>query len=160
MNCFPESNPDIEQTQTTAGASNKAMSDEGTQVGVREQKAIVSPFRVPGENDKKHTHGGTEEDKKQDSEPVSPKSPATMQVAGRGRIILQCRVGRGRRSQPYRLCMAIFKGYFGIRNHAALPFVVDSAGVAKGLTRAPRSKTKPILAFYDFRALMRSATSR
>ena len=59
------------------------MSDEGTQVRVREQKAIVSPFRVPGKNDKKHAHGGTEEDKKQDPEPVCPKSQATVQVAGR-----------------------------------------------------------------------------
>jgi len=75
------------------------MSDEGTQVRVREQEAIVSPFGVPGKNDKKHADRGTEEHKKQDSEPVRPKFQPTVEMAYGRRIIRQDSVSRGRSAE-------------------------------------------------------------
>jgi len=85
---FPETYPNIEQTQAAAQAAKEASGDERAKPGKREQKIIVGPLRGPGQDHEQDAGDGTNQYEKEYGSPVQPELQAT---AG-----LRCGV-RGRR---------------------------------------------------------------
>ena len=155
VNCFPESDPDIEHSQAAAKAANKAVGNERPQSGRCEQEVVVRPFRTPGQDHQKHTHGGAEKNEQQYQDAVQPElkpcaaDPGSLRPVHSG---VSRNFASGTRMEPCR-------GRIWSCGHIALPWVVHATGRCSS-ARAPKSRRKPIVPFYDFRALMRSATSR
>jgi len=73
VNCFPKSDPDIEQSQAAAQAANKTVGNKGPQSGRTEQKVVVRPFRPPGQDQEKNSHGGANKYQQQNQNAVQPK---------------------------------------------------------------------------------------
>src|SRR5580704_8734191 len=69
---LPETNPNIEQAQAAAKATEKTVGDHGTQSGEREQEVIIGPLRSPRKNDEQDTSNGTHQNKKKNRGAMHP----------------------------------------------------------------------------------------
>ena len=73
---FPESDPDIKQSQAAAQAAHKTVGDECAKSGRAEQKMVVGPLRPPGQDDQKNPYRGAEKNEQQYQDPVQPELKA------------------------------------------------------------------------------------
>src|SRR5438445_7936048 len=112
---------------------------------------IVNPFRSPRKEDQQYTRSGAYEDEHQDSQASHPElnTCVAMGFGILGRFIEH--PSTMRQFTPQRAGHLI-KRNVGIGVHALPP--------RKRAHRVRRFESRPIRPFYDFRALMRSATSR
>jgi hypothetical protein len=149
--CLPESDPDIENAQTAANSANEATGKDVTQTGVGKKKVVVGPLRPPGHDYQEDADARAQEYKEQYRNAVQPERDARI-VGIHFLSYLQSGWGKsgGRNSTQWRI---------GIRGHAALLACAGDMSCGADLRRAPVEK-RPIATFYDFRAFMRSATSR
>src|SRR5260370_37035429 len=69
---LPETDPDIEQAQAAAQASEEAVGNHGAESGKREQQVVVGPLRGPGKNDEQHSSHSTDQAKKKDGDAMHP----------------------------------------------------------------------------------------
>src|SRR5579863_840309 len=70
---FPESNPNVQHTQTAANSAHKSVGDKCPQRRIHQQQTIVGPLRPPGKNNQQHTDDGTDEYKQQYRDPMQPE---------------------------------------------------------------------------------------
>src|SRR5580693_1056525 len=125
---------------------------------------VVGPFRSPGKNHEKHTYNGTDQPEHQHSNPMQPELDTHVAVSA---MLLWRYFYRGsgavsafRRRQlcpqrAWRNCL----GCIRIRSHRTLLRSLSVAGRVLPKHIPSVRKWKPIRTFYDFRVLMRSATS-
>ena len=83
VNCFPESDPDIKQSQAAAQAAHKTVGDECAKSGRAEQKMVVGPLRPPGQDDQKNPYRGAEKNEQQYQDPVQPELKAASEARTR-----------------------------------------------------------------------------
>jgi hypothetical protein len=50
VNRLPESDPDVEPSQTAANAADKAAGYKGPQPGISQQQMVIRPLGPPGQN--------------------------------------------------------------------------------------------------------------
>jgi len=165
VKCFSESDPDIKDSQPAADSANEAVGNECPQSRVCHQQMVVGPFRSPGKNHEKHAYNGTDQPEHQHSNPMQPKLDTHVAVSSLllGWYLYGCSgtIPAFRRRQ---LCpQRAWRNYLGcirIRSHRTLLRRLSVAGrdLPKHIPSVRR--WKPIRTFYDFRVLMRSATSR
>jgi hypothetical protein len=60
MNGLPESQPEIQNTQSAGQAAHEAAGNEIAQAGPSQQKRVISPPGGPGQNDQQHAKRGTQ----------------------------------------------------------------------------------------------------
>ena len=132
VNCFRESNPDVEYPQPAADPADKAVGDECAQSRRRHQKMVVHPFRSPGKNHKKDAYNGTDQPERQYRNPMQPELQAHITASfgtprrylhSRRRSITAIR-GRQLRQRAWSNCL----GCIRIRCHRLLPKSVRVAG--------------------------------
>jgi hypothetical protein len=58
-----ETDPDIEQAQTAADATEEAVGNHSAERRKREQQIVVSPLGSPRQNDEQDSRDGTDQDK-------------------------------------------------------------------------------------------------
>jgi hypothetical protein len=81
VNGFRESNPDVKNSEAGAEPTHKTVGDKCSQSRIRHQKAVVRPFRSPGENYKKHAYDGADQAEHQHRNPMQPKLNACIAVS-------------------------------------------------------------------------------
>jgi hypothetical protein len=72
MESFPESDPDVEQAETTAQPAEKTGSDETTYDGILQQEIVIHPLRSPRKDYKQNSGHGTDQDEKKNRRAVQP----------------------------------------------------------------------------------------
>ena len=60
---LPETDPDIEQAQTAADATEEAVGNDSAKRRKREQQVVVSPLGSPRQNDEQDSGDGTDQNK-------------------------------------------------------------------------------------------------
>jgi hypothetical protein len=159
---LPEANPNIEQAQAATKTTKEAVRDYGAKSGKREQEVIIGPLGGPRENDEQNSSYGTDQNKKKNRRTMHPD----LQGAGTwvsftlvGRV-QKCRAALSLRCRGVRsLASSLGKG--GRVRHRWLR--KEKAGKAPLFAPGPgwnKLGRKAIELFYDFKALIRSATSR
>jgi hypothetical protein len=166
MEGFPEADPDVEQTQTAAQATKKSGGDQSSKPGIGKQKVVVGPLGSPRQNQQQNPGHGTNQHEKEDGRAMQPKLHAAVRLrrqAGRWRV------EQGRAGVSLRCCGLRGRGWPILDRSLRIshsPLRCRRAEVVRGWRMASPSAarrkygTKPIGLFYDFRGLMRSATSR
>jgi len=69
---LPKADPDIQQSEAAAQATEKAICDQSAETGVGEQQIVIGPFGRPRQNDEQNTGHGAYQDKEEDRGPVKP----------------------------------------------------------------------------------------
>ena len=165
VKCFSESYPDIKDSQPAADSANEAVGNECPQPRVCHQQMVVGPFRSPGKNHEKHTYNGTDQPEHQHRNPMQPKLETHIVVSavllgryldGRSGTVPVFRRRQLCPQRAWRNCL----GCIRIRSHRTLLRSLSVAGRVLPTHVPSVRKWKPIRTFYDFRVLMRSATSR
>ena len=62
---FPEADPDVENSQSTAEATKESAGYCGTQIGETLEKIVVGPFRAPGQQEQQYTGSCADENEGQ-----------------------------------------------------------------------------------------------
>ena len=172
---LPESYPDVEQAEPTTDTAKKTMGHYDLQCRIRKQQSVICPFWSPGQNDQQHSCDRTDQYKQKNGDAMHPELKS---IGPTGRIRLHWTCERA----SLRWKRTILAGLAGIAegggiDHSlplrslALRFPSDTGtpesrhrlwtGITcRGITVEDNLGAKPIGLFYDFRALMRSATSR
>jgi hypothetical protein len=145
VNSFPESQPQIQNTQSAGQTPHEAAGNEVAQPWPGQKKRIIGPARRPRKNNQQHAKRGAQGDEQQRAEAKKPyfhgcrssmrsSHRGSWGVRGNGMRLARCGRGRSRRLE------------------------------AQYATPDPRllhaRPFKSIWLFYGLRALMRSATSR
>ena len=73
VECLPETDPDVEQSQPAAETAEKSVSYDGAQCREGKQQVVVRPLGRPGQNDQQHPCHGADQDKQKDGRPVHPQ---------------------------------------------------------------------------------------
>ena len=76
VNCFPKSDPDIQQSEAAAKAANKTVGDKRPQSRRADQEVVIGPFRPPGEDKEQDSHGRASKHQQQDENAAQPKLKA------------------------------------------------------------------------------------
>ena len=158
MHCFPEADPDVYQSQAAGDPTYEAAGHQFLQRGITDHQAVMRPLISPGEDHQDDSERSAEEDEGQHQQPVPPE-PARRccwlelapQSGQTGRSIGKLGVyeGPGVALQWHpRVC-----------GHAALRKPGGPKRNCPG-ARPPSLRVRSIWQFYDFRAFIRSATSR
>ena len=72
MDGFPESQPEIQNTQSAGQAAHETTGNEVAQIGRGQQKWIVGPLRGPGKDNQQHTKRGTNRHQQQGTNSQKP----------------------------------------------------------------------------------------
>jgi hypothetical protein len=164
VNGFPESDPDIEHSQPADYSSHKPIGDNRTEPRVTQQEPIVRPLGMPRKDYKQHSHPGAHEHEYQYQDPVHPE----IQQLRFDPIAISRRaaVTRGRTDIAgfKRFGRPVLQRSLRVRNHAFFPVarreLTCEAAMGRRPAPSPGCALGHIPTFYDFNALMRSATSR
>src|SRR5579885_1250731 len=159
MDGFGETDPDVEQAQAAAHAAAESVGEKSAYAGLAQQEGIVGPLLGPGQHDQQDAGRGADKDKQQHQQAVHPSPAGGGERGNRGGFGVEVRgrrgFGRGRRSQTRRSGKAGARRSGGIAHQAGPRRSGDETLARGGVIRS-----KSIRVFYDFRALMRSPTSR
>jgi hypothetical protein len=170
---LPEADPDIEQSKAAAETSEEPVIHHRAQAGIREQEVVVSPLRRPREDDEQYASHCTNQDKEKDRNAVHPELDG-VRAGRRSQFfwrIENCRGPLGLRPGRFRQLAGRTGEKRGVGHSfgpragepCARPIPGETAWRRRWRARSPERRrlvTKPIEIFYDFRALMRSETSR
>ena len=160
---LPEADPDIEQAQAAADAAEEAVGDDAAQAGKREQQVVVGPLRGPGR--------------------MMRSTPATALIRTKRKTEMRCiqswmpvgaaaeavaRADREVRSECWRRTLvpaALEEVETGVGSvmlcrPPAGDYSETGSPAARMNPERRKLGTESIGLFYDFRALMRSETSR
>jgi len=133
VNCFRESNPNVEYPQPAAQPADKAVGNQCAQPRIRHQQMVVRPLWSPGKNHQKHTYDGADQPERERRNPMQPEFDAHIAASfGRPWRHFHCRrrsiaalLGRQLRSQWAGWnCL----GCVRIRRHRVLLTSVSVAG--------------------------------
>jgi hypothetical protein len=69
---FPESHPQVQNTQPAGHAAHEAAGDEVAQTGRAQQERIIGPLGRPGQNDQQHAKRGTHGHEQQSANAQKP----------------------------------------------------------------------------------------
>src|ERR1700756_5602293 len=153
VNRFGEADPDVEQPEPAAEPAEKAVGYQGPQVGITQQEGVVGPLGGPGKNNQQHSRGSTDKHEQQHQQTMKPDLPPRETFGSRGlvhRYDVRLRLGSEPRSS--RQATSLRRG--GVRHQAGLRREKGNGDFGK------ETRSAVIQTFYDFRARMRSPTSR
>src|SRR6185437_14901165 len=158
VNGRAESNPHIEHSQSAAQPAREAAGDPGAHRRMSEEEIIVRPLRPPGNDEHEHAHGGAKKNEEKDVRPMKPELRSSVGNEGRRRSRrMIARNGLCRLTSSFSL---IFRGQSIARRRHARPPELHSADIFL-FSSVPRGMDlQRMQLFYDFKALMRSDTSR
>src|ERR1700693_572253 len=77
---LPETNPNIEQSQTAAEATEETIGHHGAESGKRKQQIVISPFRGPRKNDEQPARHRTDQNKKKHRNAMHPDLHRAMRL--------------------------------------------------------------------------------
>jgi hypothetical protein len=155
---FGKADPDVQQTESAAQSSEEPVGDQSAQSRIAQEQEIVGPLRRPRHDHQQHAGGRADEDKQQDQQSVCPyPGPRQWSNYGRRQVGIVLRIRSGSRGDPSASGKSALLRRVGFGCQAALRLTNDRTDTT---TRRRSCSRKPIRTFYDFRALMRSPTSR
>src|SRR5579864_6174752 len=65
VNRFGEADPDVEQPEPAAEPAEKAVGDQGPQIGITQQEGVVGPLGGPGKDYQQYSGSSTNEHEQQ-----------------------------------------------------------------------------------------------
>src|SRR5215831_11577664 len=92
MQRLPETNPDIEQAQTTAKATEEAAGNDRTKGGKCQQEVVVGPLWGPGKNEEEQPSHRADQHKQKTGNTVHPQLEAIRGCRGLFRCVQKCRM--------------------------------------------------------------------